>query len=294
MKPLLFRVPSVDTRSFRVQVDRGPYFYDRLHFHPEYQLTLIREGTGTQVVGDRIDQFRPFDILLLGTNLPHVFRNDPAYFEPGSSLQSLSYSVYLRFDPAQGPLFGLPELDHLTTLFTESRHGIRLRMGQACDLTEKLEQLHTLRPFEQLTQLLAVLDGLTTHPGREMLSAVAYEKPRRPDDHQRLDRVFAYIMRHYAQPITLDDVAAEANLTPGAFCRFFRLHTRKTYSQLLNEVRVEHACRLLQETPQPVSQIALACGYPNLSHFNRQFRQITGMTPSRYLRTLHDHPQTDE
>jgi AraC-like DNA-binding protein len=180
----------------------------------------------------------------------------------------------------------LPELEHLTPLFRDSMYGTRLRLGRSNELTHRLERLHTSRPFEQLTQLLGVLDELATHPAREMLSTTAYSKPRRPDDHQRLDKVFSFIMKQYAQPISLDDVAAEANLTPGAFCRFFRLHTRKTYSQLLNEVRIEHACRLLQESPQPVSQIALTCGFTNLSNFNRQFKGITGMTPSHYLRTL--------
>ncbi len=290
MKPLLFRVPTVDSRSFRVQVDDGPHLYNRLHFHPEYQLTLIREGVGTLVAGDRIDRFQPFDVLLLGANLPHVFRNDPSYFEAGSTQRALSYSVFLRYNPTDGPLFGLPELEHLTHLLRDSIYGVRIRATQPNALTSQLEELHRLRPFEQLTCLFSVLDQLAAHPNREMLSATAYEKPRRPDDHQRLDNVFSFIMNRYAQPITLEDVAAEASLTPGAFCRFFRLHTRKTFSRLLNEVRIKHACRMLQETPDSISQIALACGYGNLSNFNRQFKAITGLTPGHYLRAVDQTP----
>ncbi|GAB3933666.1 AraC family transcriptional regulator [Larkinella terrae] len=286
MKPLLFRVPTVDDRSFRVQVDDGPHFYDRLHFHPELQLTLIKESVGTQVVGDRIDRFRPYDLLLLGANLPHVFRNDPAYFDPKTTQRSLSYSVYLRPEHLQESFFGLPELNHLNQLFQEARHGVRIRFNEPVSTTTYMEQLHTLRPFEQLMTLLTVLDRMAANPNRELLSVTAYEQPRRPDDHQRLDNVFTYILNQYASPITLEDVAAQAHLTPSAFCRFFRLHTRKTYSQLLNEVRIEHACRLLQESKLPISQIAFSCGYTNLSNFNRQFKLINNLTPGQYIKAL--------
>ncbi|RRB01257.1 AraC family transcriptional regulator [Larkinella rosea] len=286
MKPLLFRVPTVDDRSFRVQVDDGPHFYDRLHFHPELQLTLIKESVGTQVVGDRIDRFRPYDLLLLGANLPHVFRNDPAYFAQKTAHQALSYSVYLRPEQLQESFFGLPELNHLNQLFQEARHGVRIRFNEPVSTTTHLEQLHTLRPFEQLMTLLTVLDRMASDPNRELLSMTAYEQPRRPDDHQRLDNVFTFILNQYASPITLEDVAAQAHLTPSAFCRFFRLHTRKTFSQLLNEVRIEHACRLLQESKLPISQIAFSCGYTNLSNFNRQFKLINNLTPGQYIKAL--------
>ncbi|GAB3331455.1 AraC family transcriptional regulator [Larkinella ripae] len=286
MKPLLFRVPTVDDRSFRVQVDDGPHFYDRLHFHPELQLTLIKESVGTQVVGDRIDRFRPYDLLLLGANLPHVFRNDPDYFTDQTGYRALSYSVYLSPEHLRQTFFGMPELNHLSQLFQDARRGVRIRFNEAVSVTAHMEQLHLLRPFEQLMTLLTVLDRMASDSRRELLSITAYEQPRRPDDHQRLDNVFTYILNHYALPITLEDVAGQAHLTPSAFCRFFRLHTRKTFSQLLNEVRIEHASRLLQESKLPIGQIAFSCGYTNLSNFNRQFKLITGLTPGQYIKAI--------
>lgn len=283
MKALLFRVPAVDDRSFRVQEDVEAHFYGRLHFHPEIQLTLIREGEGSQIIGDKIDRFRPYDVLLLGANLPHVFRSDPEYYGGQADLRSVSYTIF--FEPEQVALFGLPETAHLRQLLNDARHGVRLRCQEPTALTEMLESLPQQRPFEQLVTLMRAMDELASHPAREVLSTSAYEQPRRPDDHQRLDQVFNYLLLHYASPITLEDVADVANLTPTAFCRFFKIHTRKTFSQLLNEIRVEHACRLLLQSEQSISQIAFACGFTNLSNFNRQFKAITGKTPGQYLKT---------
>jgi AraC-like DNA-binding protein len=284
MKALLFRVPTVDDRSFRVQVDHDKHFYQRLHFHPEFQLTLIKEGTGTLVVGDRIDRFQPYDLVLLGANVPHVMLNDADYFQPDSTRQVMAYSFFFK-ESILGEIFiKSPELMHIAELLREATHGVRIRFSVPNSLTDRLEQINELRPFEQLMLLLNTLDTLTLTPDCERLSGTSYKNPNKPVDHQRLENVFNFILTNYANAITLDDIAGVANLTPHAFCRFLRVHTRKTFSQLLNEVRIEHACRLLKDSTQSVSQIAFSCGYANLSNFNRQFKQVTGMPPRDYLK----------
>lgn len=284
MKPLLFKVPTVDDRSFRIEQDSFPHFYGLLHFHPEIQLTLILEGEGTLIVGDKIDRFGPNDVLMLGANLPHVLRSDPAYFEADSPLQCRSISVLFRAEQLETTVLNLPETRYLVQLLNEAQHGLRFRGADAEWLAPRFAALPGQRPVEQLLTLLAMLDELLNSPNREVLSVTAFTQPQRPEDHQRIERVFSYILENYHTPISLEDVANTANLTPGAFCRFFRQHTRKTFSTLLNEVRVEHACRYLRESKQTISQVAFACGFTNLSNFNRQFKVVTGMAPSEYIR----------
>ncbi|WP_420155855.1 AraC family transcriptional regulator [Siphonobacter sp.] len=283
MKPLLFRVPSVDQRSFRIQVDDGSAFYAQLHFHPEVQLTLIERGEGTLIVGDRIDHFQPYDVLLLGSNLPHVLRSIP----PGGQEQDRVTSTNLFFltDAIEQHWMQFPEVMHLQQLLHEAKYGVRLRCQEDNALLEEFRNLPQQRPFHQFLFLLKILDKLVNDEGREILSRTSYGRPSRPNDHFRLERVFSFLLQNYASPIALEDVANVANLTPGAFCRFFRQHTRKTFSHLLNEIRIENACRLLRESNEPMSQIAESCGYTNMSNFNRQFKQIVGMPPSQYVRT---------
>lgn len=290
MKPLLFKVPAIEDRSFRVERDDFPHFYGHLHFHPEIQLTLIQQGEGTLIVGDKIDRFDRNDVLMLGSNLPHVLRSDPEYFQPESTRRSTAVSVLFRAEHLGPTVLNLPETRHLQSLLGEAQHGIRFRCQEGHPLAAKFEALPTQRPFDQFLTLLSILDYLSANVDREVLSVTAFTHPQRPEDHQRLERVFSFILENYHSPITLDDVANTANLTPGAFCRFFRQHTRKTFSTLLNEVRVEHACRHLRESKQTISQIALACGYTNLSNFNRQFKEITGMPPGEYIRSYNTSP----
>ncbi|MBD2699824.1 helix-turn-helix transcriptional regulator [Spirosoma sp. BT702] len=283
-KPLLFKVPAIDDSTFRVEHDSFPHFYGHLHFHPEIQLTLIQQGEGTLIVGDKIDRFDRNDVLLLGSNLPHVLRSDPEYFAPDSVRRSVAVSVLFRPEHLEPTVLQLPETRHLQQLLRESQHGVRLRCPEGHTLTEQFATLPGQRPFDQLLTFLHILDYLSTSASREVLSVTAFENPRRPDDHQRLERVFSFILENYQSDITLDDVAGIANLTPGGFCRFFRLHTQKTFSKLLNEVRIEHACRHLRESRLSINQIAIHCGFSSLSNFNRQFKEIVGLSPSEYLR----------
>jgi len=68
----------------------------------------------------------------------------------------------------------------------------------------------------------------------------------------------------------------------GAFSRFFRLHTGKTFPEFVNELRIGRACRLLAEGEMNVTEIAFACGFGNLSNFNRQFHRLRHTSPSAF------------
>ena len=75
-------------------------------------------------------------------------------------------------------------------------------------------------------------------------------------------------------------------MSEGAFSRFFRTHIGKTFPAFVNDLRIGRACRLLAETEMNVTEIALLCGYRNLSNFNRQFLQLKKGSPSDFRRQM--------
>jgi len=75
-------------------------------------------------------------------------------------------------------------------------------------------------------------------------------------------------------------------LSEGAFSRFFRGHTGKTFPQFLNELRIGRACSLLMEGDLNVTEIAYECGFANLSNFNRQFLRLKGLSPREFRAQL--------
>lgn len=280
MKPVLFKIPQTGQSSIRVQEEQLPYFYDKLHYHPEWQLTLLLKGTGTYLIGDRIGRFQPGDLLLLGANLPHVLRCDEEYYQTEVGVHAIT--LFFHQHSFGTGFLDLPESRPLRALLDQASRGLAFS-SDARSVRDRMQKLGSLSGLEQLLEALHILHDLSRQLA-EPLSGLAYAEPRRDADTEKLNDVFDFMMRHYARAISLSEVASVAHLSDTAFCRYFKTRTGKTFSEFLNDIRVSHACRLLLRGKQNISEIAFQCGFNNLSNFNRRFKQITGLTPGHYLR----------
>ena len=97
--------------------------------------------------------------------------------------------------------------------------------------------------------------------------------------------VHDYVLNHFPEELSLETVADLAGMTAPAFCRYFKARANKTFSEFVSEVRIGHACKLLMNTPLSITQVSYESGFRTLSNFNRQFKDITGLTPSGYVKT---------
>ncbi|MBC7410027.1 MAG: helix-turn-helix transcriptional regulator, partial [Arcicella sp.] len=142
--------------------------------------------------------------------------------------------------------------------------------------------LLTVPPFQKLLGLLDLLNTIATskdietidnQPDRYSLSAI---------DLDRINKIYAYVIEHYTQDIHLEAVAYLTNMTETAFCRYFKKITKKTFLDLVTEFRIKHACNLLNSTDKQVAEVCFESGFGNISHFNKQFKAVTGYTPLNY------------
>ncbi len=92
-------------------------------------------------------------------------------------------------------------------------------------------------------------------------------------------------MKNYAKQISLIDVARQAHMTPPAFCRYFKKHTRHTFLSFLNEVRINEACKKLTDgSNQNIAVIAYNCGFNSITNFNKVFKtRKPASPPTSYL-----------
>jgi AraC-like DNA-binding protein len=95
-----------------------------------------------------------------------------------------------------------------------------------------------------------------------------------------------FTLQQSNRKIKISEAAEIANLSPEAFCRYFKLRTGKTFTNFLNEVRISNACKMLIENQKSIQEIGYETGFNNLSHFNRTFKKVTGKTPSRYVNSV--------
>ena len=280
MKALPFKIPNNADRSISLEHDRVDHFYSALHTHAELQLTLVASGHGTAYIGDRIEQFEPGDVFLLGPDLSHLFRD-----EHSSEQQQIeSYSIFFLPDFLGEKFLELPESRAINQLIELSVRGIKFKQQLRADLALKIKQIFDSSGLNRLLQLVNILDQITKSSQFEPLASVGFQKPRRPTDGKKINDVFDYLMKNYTGEIKLENVASVAHMSPTAFCRYFKQHTRKTYSRFLNEIRIGQACKLLIDDNLAIAQVCYQTGYNNISNFNRQFKKITGFTPRSYIK----------
>lgn len=279
-KIISFQIAKSTREFVRYQEDRGPYFYDKLHQHPQCQLTVILEGSGQFLSGDYVGRFQGGDVFFLGENAPHVFRSDGIYFEEKANLSVAGNTVFFDFDAIKNGLLNLDELHALNRFRDFAGLCFQVRGGIAHRIQQVLLGFGASVGLQRFQAAIGLLD-LIEQAGEDLqqLNSGGRLLGFSEKDGSRMDRVMQYILAHRFQKITLVEVAAQANLTKEAFCRFFKLRTRKTFTDYLLHLRINEAKQLLQETELGISEIAYQVGFENLSYFNRSFKRIAGQTP---------------
>jgi AraC-like DNA-binding protein len=282
-KVISFQVPKSQREFVRYQEDRGAHFYDKLHQHPQLQLTVILEGKGQLLSGDYVGRFQAGDVFFLGENAPHVFRSDPEYFEKDTTLKSSGNTVFFDFAALEKSLGELDELQPLKKFRGFAGLCFQVK-GQAREkIKVHLEQFggsEGLERFQRAIQLLSQVE----QTGEELvqLNESVMMLGLSEKDGSRMDRVMQFLLENRFQKVSLEETAGQANLSKEAFCRFFKLRTRKTFTQYLLQLRINEAQKLLQETDLGISEIAFRVGFENLSYFNRSFKSITGKSPREF------------
>lgn len=278
MKPVFEKVPKRQWESFHCEVVRGPDYGTRWHFHPEYQLTLALESRGHRVVGDNIGTLSDGDIVLIGSNLPHVWHQD------GAGKGKQVNAIIVRFDETflGRDFFSLPEVEPVRRLLQRAARGLEVRGATRAAITEHMKKLAQLEGLGRVIELLAILNTLANSTELKSLASASYEPKLESADQGRMERVVDFIHTHLTEEIDRERLAKLAHLSLGAFSRFFHSRTGKTVPEYVNEVRIGRACRMLAEDAGNITDIAMDCGYRNLANFNRRFREVMGTTPSAY------------
>lgn len=275
--------------SFIVKELVEPHFDPNWHFHPHYQLFLVEEGTGTRFIGDSIKPFGPGDLVFLGPNLPHLWRSDQAYFDKSSNLTTKGIVIYFAEDFLGTDFLEKQEMTALRQLLNQARKGLEWT-GYTRRRTETALKHLTQKPvgFDRVIGLLNLLNDLSHATDYRHLTSPGYTNTMKPNETDRMQLVHNYVLGHFPDDLSLDTVADLAGMTPPAFCRYFKTRSNKTFSEFVSEVRIGHACKLLIGGKLNITQISFESGFRTLSNFNRQFKDITGQTPSGYVKTYRE------
>lgn len=286
MQPLHFKVPRLKEETIRVESWDLDNFFEPIHFHEEFQISLILEGGGSLFVSESVVPFRNGEIYLLGKNLPHVFRNSGFDFPNHGHKNAKAISVFFNQDVLKNALNEIPEAYAIRRLLDLSVYGIRVSEKQQVIISKKLTSLTDKGSFDRILGLLEILEDISKDNKLTFLSSLGIPIHTVQENIPKINKVFDFIRNNYNERITLKQVAELVNMSPTAFCRFFKYKSQKTFSRFLIEVRIANACRLLYQDDFNTSECCYGSGYNNLSNFHKHFKSVTGMTPLEYRNNI--------
>ncbi|WP_255452942.1 AraC family transcriptional regulator [Aquimarina sp. RZ0] len=273
--------------SFHTGVYSEPYFSGSWHYHPEFELLLITNGSGRRLVGDHGENFEDHDLVLLGGYLPHTWIPDPKYLQQDST--EFCESIYVQF---KKDIFGshfvdIPELKGVRKVLRAAERGIKIEGIYKKNIIELLKEIPKLSPPDQLLKLIKILDliNLSTY---KILASESYLQESFYFKSNRILKIHEYIMEHYQKEISVEACAHMVNMTISSFCRYFKNETQYTFTHYLNKIRIDFSKKLLANTDLPIKEIGFECGYNSVPYFNKQFKKIEQVSPFIYRKSMRD------
>ncbi|MEN8230215.1 MAG: AraC family transcriptional regulator [Bacteroidota bacterium] len=284
MIPNLEKVQANINHSFHINHMKVDYFPSMRHFHPEVEIILIIQGTGTRYVEDSVERFAPGDLVMIGPNVSHEWSSDK------SAGSTVSEAIYILFNTEilGNEFWNLPESKIIHKIIQQSRRGIKLTGNTRNRVTSLMKTIDSSYGFSRIILLMTILEMIAFSEEYQYLASPVIHPAINEQDSMRMNKVYKYAIDNISEEITLDKAASIANLSIPAFCRYFKKRSNKTFIQFLNEIRIGQACRLLVNKNHSVSEICYSCGYNNISYFNRQFKKTTGFTPLGYRKKFAD------
>lgn len=289
MRPELHKLPLIRDTSFLYNNWNCDYFDKPWHFHEEYELVVIDKSKGTKFIGDSVSEFKEGELLLIGPRIPHFFRNNAEYYKKNGKLEASSTFIHFTKDFLGKNFFDIPEMKLVQQLLNSSRFALEIHGGIKSYIIDELHSMQRESAPQRLVSLLDILVKLSESNEIVPLLSAEYEESQQhdignPKDTSRINSIFDYIMNNFHREIYVHEIAGMLHMSAASFSRYFKHHTRKTFSDYVTEVRISHACKLLMSDDQSISQICFDSGFENLSNFYKHFRRITGVIPKEYRR----------
>jgi AraC-like DNA-binding protein/uncharacterized RmlC-like cupin family protein len=245
------------------------------HHHPEYEIVYIPAGNGRRQIGQHLSRYEEGELVFIGPNIPHL------NFAYGQSSDFEEYVIQMRGDFLGKEFLNNVEMEAVQLLFQKSKRGLAFGIHTKQKVGEKIRQMPHQMGFERMMTLLWVLQEMALATDDELLHSEDKSPDVPPKETERLRQIYAFVEMHFQTEIDVNEVAATVNLSLPAFCRYFKKMTRQTFTEFVNDYRINHARVMLLQNIS-VAEVAYECGFNNLSHFNRTFRKLTRQSPGEY------------
>lgn len=263
--------------SFRLlhqKVSSDSYAWE-YHYHPEYEIVCVPNGDGTRHVGNHFCTYENGDLVFIGPNLPH------AGFGLNAHAVHEEVVVQIKQDILAKSLLSLPEMASINNLLEKARCGMAFTGAAKEIATKRLLELSKLSLFDRFVEVASILHFLAGTTEYELLNPEIMMPSALKKNNIRLQSIFTYVEQHFHEEIDIQKVASLANLSVPSFCTYFKKAMKITFTDFVNQYRIQRSCILLQQD-KTVAETCFECGFNNVTYFNKVFKKMLSTTPSEY------------
>jgi AraC-like DNA-binding protein/quercetin dioxygenase-like cupin family protein len=277
--------PDQSFRFLRIDVRSDKAIW---HHHPQVELTWVERGSGIRFIGDNVSPFLNGDLVLVGSNVPHLWHLHPELLEDRHVAGTPPvFATVIQFPMQLVDEKQLPEMGAMQAVIAHAQRGLSIH-GQCRDvIQEKLSRMPEMSPLGRLGALVNIFDELI-RPDADLrvIANNSLMTAGSKDQNKRIELVLSWAQANVSGSLDAGAAAQIACISPSAFSRFFKRETGKTFTDYVIELRCSTACLKLLKSDAPISLIAEECGFPTLSNFNRIFLEYTKKTPSSYRKSM--------
>ena len=287
MRPeLIIDAPILNEKKIWVKKIYKPHFDHPFHFHKLCELTWIEKSHGKLIIGDYVGNFSEGEVILSSPELPHLWQCDPVYYKKNKDLYTKAIGLYFPIELINRITDDIPAIHRYNDLMLRTERGLRFVGNTRRIINSKMRELSEASSLQQLGIFIQVIDILSQSDEYEILASIGYKKSYNINDIERFNEVYQFLLKNFQKDIMLEEVASICNMSPNSFCRFFKQKTQKTFTAFLNELRIRHAKKLLQNENYTIKDICYECGFNNPVHFFSIFKRIVKQTPKEFRASL--------
>lgn len=253
----------------------------RDHHHTETELGFILNGTGEYILGDKKLEAEPDCLFVVRSNEHHCIPTITSNVLVSFNIQLSSYflwnicSDYIppnKLHALINPCIGIENRVKSPEIVNKFKE-----IASLCE-SENEPKDHIIRR-KVLEALILIADEIS--PSDQKQNNVP---PRFNDIQLSID----FIKKNYMKPITIEDIAKSAAMSPSYMSGIFKAVTGVSPYNYLSVTRIEKSVELLKHTNKSIVDVALECGFTNITSFNKMFKQLVGITPSDLRKSYND------
>ncbi len=277
--------PLMGKDSLYIADRRKKEFTYPIHNHEVFELNFVEHAPGVRrIVGDSNEVIGDYDLVLITSpDLEHVWEQNTC-----TSDDIREVTVQFSCDLSDDGFLSRTPFQSMRRMMKEARNGISFTLEDIMRVYHMIDSLSSIKEgFYAVVQFYTILYELSKSESYRTLASSSYAKVEVESDSRRVLKVKDYIARNYMNEIRLTTLADIAGMSTSAFSRFFKLRTGRNLSEYIIDMRLGYASRKLVDTSDSVQEICYACGFNNLSNFNRIFKKRKNCSPSEFRENYH-------